>query len=340
MRSSRRAKRWWGRKDSNLRSHKTADLQSAPFATRDTPPLDGSTIGPDLAGDRRRPWNMKPQQPGWGRDRARLSAKRWGKVNRGEQLKSPPKAPKLPYSGTHDTSEPMKDRKFNPKGPRGGSKPFNRPGKSAGRPARRDRNSDTDGPVILYGWHTVTMALANPQRQIRKLTLTENAATPSGGRKHRDPRRARDRPAAGDRPAAVARCRAPGPACRGRSPALARHRGLGAGRHRAGARSDHRSAQCRRHPALGGGVRGEGDRHHRPPQSGSDRRAGQSRLRRAGAGADGHRAEPRPRTDHAERASASRPSGWTAKAARTSPTSCCASRSRWFWARKARGCGN
>jgi hypothetical protein len=29
---------WWGKKDSNLRSHKTADLQSAPFATRDTPP--------------------------------------------------------------------------------------------------------------------------------------------------------------------------------------------------------------------------------------------------------------------------------------------------------------
>src|SRR5439155_4205577 len=30
--------------------------------------------------------------------------------------------------------------------------------------------------VVLYGWHTVSMALANPQRQIRKLTLTENAA--------------------------------------------------------------------------------------------------------------------------------------------------------------------
>ena len=70
----------------------------------------------------------------------------------------------------------MKDRKFTPRGPRGGSKPFNRLGKSIGRPARRDRDSDTDGPVILYGWHTVTMALANPQRQIRKLTLTENAA--------------------------------------------------------------------------------------------------------------------------------------------------------------------
>lgn len=70
----------------------------------------------------------------------------------------------------------MKDRKFTPRGPRGGAKPFNRPGKSAGRPARRDRDSDADGPIILYGWHTVTMALANPARQIRKLTLTENAA--------------------------------------------------------------------------------------------------------------------------------------------------------------------
>ncbi|UPK24639.1 23S rRNA (guanosine(2251)-2'-O)-methyltransferase RlmB [Bradyrhizobium sp. 195] len=70
----------------------------------------------------------------------------------------------------------MKDRKFTPRGPRGGAKPFNRPGKSAGRPARRDRDSHPDGPVILYGWHTVTMALANPERRIRKLTLTENAA--------------------------------------------------------------------------------------------------------------------------------------------------------------------
>jgi 23S rRNA (guanosine2251-2'-O)-methyltransferase len=70
----------------------------------------------------------------------------------------------------------MKDRKFTLRGPRGGAKPFNRPGKSAGRPARRERDSHPDGPVILYGWHTVTMALANPARQIRKLTLTENAA--------------------------------------------------------------------------------------------------------------------------------------------------------------------
>ncbi len=70
----------------------------------------------------------------------------------------------------------MKERKFAPRGSRGGAKPFNKPGKSSGRPAWRDRDSQSDGPVILYGWHTVTMALANPQRRIRKLTLTENAA--------------------------------------------------------------------------------------------------------------------------------------------------------------------
>jgi 23S rRNA (guanosine2251-2'-O)-methyltransferase len=29
---------------------------------------------------------------------------------------------------------------------------------------------------VLYGWHTVTAALANPRRRIRKLLLTENAA--------------------------------------------------------------------------------------------------------------------------------------------------------------------
>jgi 23S rRNA (guanosine2251-2'-O)-methyltransferase len=44
------------------------------------------------------------------------------------------------------------------------------------RPAWYDREASPDGPVILYGWHTVASALANPQRRIRKLWLTENAA--------------------------------------------------------------------------------------------------------------------------------------------------------------------
>src|ERR1043165_6994046 len=33
-----------------------------------------------------------------------------------------------------------------------------------------------DGVAILYGWHTVAAALANPRRTIRKITATENAA--------------------------------------------------------------------------------------------------------------------------------------------------------------------
>lgn len=43
-----------------------------------------------------------------------------------------------------------------------------------GSPHRRNRE-DRDGPAILYGWHTVTLALANPRRKIRKLFVTENA---------------------------------------------------------------------------------------------------------------------------------------------------------------------
>jgi 23S rRNA (guanosine2251-2'-O)-methyltransferase len=66
----------------------------------------------------------------------------------------------------HDRKRPFR---------RGGGKPAYK-GRDSGRPARRDRGEGSDGPVILYGWHTVAAALANPARQIRKLLLSENAA--------------------------------------------------------------------------------------------------------------------------------------------------------------------
>jgi 23S rRNA (guanosine2251-2'-O)-methyltransferase len=43
--------------------------------------------------------------------------------------------------------------------------------------ARRDSlRPDADGPMVMYGWHTVTAALQNPARRLRKLLATENAA--------------------------------------------------------------------------------------------------------------------------------------------------------------------
>jgi len=52
-------------------------------------------------------------------------------------------------------------------------------GKSGPKHERRPaphRSGGSDGPVILFGWHSVTSALSNPARKVRKLVVTENAA--------------------------------------------------------------------------------------------------------------------------------------------------------------------
>ena len=39
----------------------------------------------------------------------------------------------------------------------------------------RPQRGDAGDGVVLYGWHTVTAALANPARRIRRIWATENA---------------------------------------------------------------------------------------------------------------------------------------------------------------------
>src|SRR6201999_3233110 len=69
----------------------------------------------------------------------------------------------------------MSDRERKPRFQRrGGNKPFDRGGPGGRRPIWQDR--DHDGPAVLYGWHTVTMALQNQQRRFKKLILTEKPA--------------------------------------------------------------------------------------------------------------------------------------------------------------------
>jgi len=61
-----------------------------------------------------------------------------------------------------------------------GREPTSTPRNRPGRPHRDNRHGGSgsranEDRVLLYGWHSVTAALQNPQRQIRKILATENA---------------------------------------------------------------------------------------------------------------------------------------------------------------------
>src|SRR2546422_11256241 len=70
----------------------------------------------------------------------------------GSQRERPPRKPGKPHHGARPRRPPARR-----------PSPF------------RERRQATDGPAILYGWHTVKAALENPARRIRRLLATENA---------------------------------------------------------------------------------------------------------------------------------------------------------------------
>jgi 23S rRNA (guanosine2251-2'-O)-methyltransferase len=73
--------------------------------------------------------------------------------------------------GRKPSSDKPSDSKPSGSKPFGGGR-FGKPKAAPWRSSPRDR----DGPVVLYGWHTVKAALENPQRHFHRLLATENAA--------------------------------------------------------------------------------------------------------------------------------------------------------------------
>src|ERR1041384_629808 len=69
----------------------------------------------------------------------------------------------------------MPERKWDPRKPHAGRRKPRDKSRFAPKP-KPPRPGIPEGVAILYGWHTVTAALANPRRTIRKIVATENAA--------------------------------------------------------------------------------------------------------------------------------------------------------------------
>jgi 23S rRNA (guanosine2251-2'-O)-methyltransferase len=86
--------------------------------------------------------------------------------------------------GRRKGSRRAKDSLPMPGRPGGRRKPGTKPGTTREQAerrerferARRDSLKPADDAAVLYGWHTVTAALANPSRQLRRFLATDNAA--------------------------------------------------------------------------------------------------------------------------------------------------------------------
>src|SRR5258706_14925593 len=96
---------WWGRKDSNLRSHKTTDLQSAPFATRDTSPQQHRNPTAGTA-EIRAIDDAETQDPSHGLPVGRFMREAPRQSQPTEAANMGRDGLKLPLFGTHDTSLP------------------------------------------------------------------------------------------------------------------------------------------------------------------------------------------------------------------------------------------
>src|SRR3981081_425479 len=76
-----------------------------------------------------------------------------------------------PVTGKRSDGKELRGKEF-----RGKEFHGKRSGKPRAGPWRGGPPRDRDGPVVLYGWHSVKAALENPQRNFHRLLATENAA--------------------------------------------------------------------------------------------------------------------------------------------------------------------
>ena len=208
-------------------------------------------------------------------------------------------------------------------------------------PKRHRTAGHEDRQTLIFGIHAVEAALANQQRKVRRLYLTDNAEirlrpalTARQLTHERTQPRDLDRRLGADTVHQGALLETdPLP-----EPDLARARGRRRRPTDRGARPGDGPAQCRCHPALGGGVRRGGPRHDASAQPAARWCARQVSLGRAGARAGGAGAEPGAGAGRAEgaRADRHRPRRGGTRPPRGDRLA--ASAPRWCWARKARAC--